>query len=319
MNKVYYLPKFQEPADKLPKIPEIREIRDNTMTSLTPTNNFSLNIKNTDRSNTRLDDGIIGMIPYIGDALSIGQIGIDLKDKNYKQAIIGAGLFLVPNFLEKTIAKPLLNSIKSFKRRNLRMTHVSDLRDLLSNASRGEKSLITPSFSVYKNNGRNLFMYNIKTPVIFFGNRKLITDPNYIQFKGDIGTPFIDNMDFSKTNRQISQDYVDLFGKDLREKSVDFDEAAKQVERVNYNEGKYLGEYNYDMSPFVLGPENTDFINIMSQYNIPYKTYPINFLSLDKNELRSQLQNLIEDFYKSNKDLKLKQGGTLDENDSNRN
>lgn len=42
-----------------------------------------------------------GFLPVIGDVLDINDIGKDLSKGNYRQAAIGAGFLLVPNFIEK--------------------------------------------------------------------------------------------------------------------------------------------------------------------------------------------------------------------------
>ena len=44
---------------------------------------------------------IYGMMPVVGDALDIKDIGTDLYNGNYINAGIGAGLFLLPNVIEK--------------------------------------------------------------------------------------------------------------------------------------------------------------------------------------------------------------------------
>lgn len=54
---------------------------------------------------------VAGFIPYVGDAIDLGDIGTDLYKGNYKDAAIGAGLFLLPNILEKP-AKYLYKGVK---------------------------------------------------------------------------------------------------------------------------------------------------------------------------------------------------------------
>ena len=44
---------------------------------------------------------VYGMMPVVGDALDVKDIGTDLYNGNYINAGIGTGLFLLPNVIEK--------------------------------------------------------------------------------------------------------------------------------------------------------------------------------------------------------------------------
>ena len=46
---------------------------------------------------------IYGMMPVVGDALDVKDIGTDLYNGNYINAGIGAGLFLLPNVIERPL------------------------------------------------------------------------------------------------------------------------------------------------------------------------------------------------------------------------
>ena len=58
---------------------------------------------------------IYGLMPVVGDALDIKDIGTDLYNGNYINAGIGAGLFLLPNVIEK----PFKFAKKLYKERNI--------------------------------------------------------------------------------------------------------------------------------------------------------------------------------------------------------
>ena len=58
---------------------------------------------------------VYGMIPIVGDALDVKDIGTDLYNGNYINAGIGAGLFLLPNVVEK----PFKFARNLYKRRNI--------------------------------------------------------------------------------------------------------------------------------------------------------------------------------------------------------
>lgn len=50
----------------------------------------------------RLDDGLLGFAPIIGDVLQGAQGIIDIKNKKYKSGLINLGLLAVPNVIDKT-------------------------------------------------------------------------------------------------------------------------------------------------------------------------------------------------------------------------
>ena len=66
---------------------------------------------------------VYGMMPIIGDALDLKDIGTDLYQGNYLSAGIGAGMFLLPNILEKPLkatGRFLLN--KNYRNKILKQT-----------------------------------------------------------------------------------------------------------------------------------------------------------------------------------------------------
>lgn len=56
-----------------------------------------------------------GFLPIVGDAIDLTDIGTDLYKGNYTNAAIGAGLFLLPNVIEKP-AKWIKRSINTYRR-----------------------------------------------------------------------------------------------------------------------------------------------------------------------------------------------------------
>ena len=58
---------------------------------------------------------IYGMMPVVGDALDVKDIGTDLYNGDYINAGIGAGLFLLPNIVEK----PFKFAKNLYKKRNI--------------------------------------------------------------------------------------------------------------------------------------------------------------------------------------------------------
>lgn len=91
------------------------QTRDNTKVAFTPQQLGYIPAENRplqDRSNIDLDEGITGYAPVVGDILQGGQALSDFLNKNYRKAVIGAGLLLTPNILEK----PIKAGLKFFKK-----------------------------------------------------------------------------------------------------------------------------------------------------------------------------------------------------------
>jgi hypothetical protein len=194
------------------------------------------------------------------------------------------------------------------------MTHTTTMNDIRTSISKGNRSLIVPSFSLYKNSGNNLFMYNKgNQPVIFIGNKKILNSPNYIQMKGDQGVPMLDDFDFdfSKSNFELSDEYVKMYGDEIKSKGIPFKQSRKNLEYRNYNEGKYLGELPYEETSYVIGPDIKEFKEIFKDRR--FITYPNEWSTLSKDELINNLQKLIEELYKKTKDIRLKKGGKFTE------
>lgn len=266
----------------------------------------------------------VGFVPGLDTAADIVDIGRSLYKGDYSGALFGlaaapligvstpmlkSGFKSLRNFINDQ-GYNIKNSIDRFKNRKLRMTHVTTMQDIQKTISKGDKSLITPSWSIYKHSGDNLFMYEKgNQPVVFIGNRKIINDPNYVQMKGDQGVPMLYNQDFSKRNSDIVKEYVDIYGDDIRNKAISFNHSRNNLNYVKYNEGKYLGELFYDQPSYIIGPDTEEFKEIFKNNN--FITYPLDWSKLDRQELRSNLQELIEQLYKKDKNIRLKCGGIL--------
>lgn len=97
---------------------EFLAVRDNTLTpGMYNNSQIEFNKKNQEHlkdyiSNTRYDDGPLGYMPYIGNALQGMQAVKEFDDGKYLEAGIDAGLILMPNLLEKPIKKFIFNPIR---------------------------------------------------------------------------------------------------------------------------------------------------------------------------------------------------------------
>ena len=56
--------------------------------------------KNINDSNKRIDDGVAGFVPVLGDVLQGTQAIVDASEGKWGNAVLGAGLLLLPNVLE---------------------------------------------------------------------------------------------------------------------------------------------------------------------------------------------------------------------------
>ena len=83
---------------------------------ITPRNNLNLASVVTEGRNKigRAGGELLSMTTPVGDVESVYEIGKDISTGNYSQAAIGAGLMLLPNFIEKSI-KPIRRLFKKSK------------------------------------------------------------------------------------------------------------------------------------------------------------------------------------------------------------
>lgn len=71
--------------------------------------------KNINDSNKRIDDGVAGFVPVLGDVLQGTQAIVDASEGKWGNAVLGAGLLLLPNAIEKPLKTGAKQSIKYFK------------------------------------------------------------------------------------------------------------------------------------------------------------------------------------------------------------
>lgn len=64
---------------------------------------FDGSFRNLYNTTDAMTGGLFTMLPVLGDAMDAGLIADDIADKNYKSAGIGAGMFLLPNILERPL------------------------------------------------------------------------------------------------------------------------------------------------------------------------------------------------------------------------
>lgn len=195
--------------------------RDNTRTRFVPEVGFQPERK-VRRRDVRLDDGISGYLPVVGDILQAGQAILDLRNKEYGKAALGAGMLLLPNVLDKPIKQVLKNGVERVLRREPGMAlHLFDADhpyrgtnflhhgtaysdDILGNAAdgvlEGETRAMSPSFAINRIGDFN----DISTTpgrywdAFFVGDKSLLDDA--IIYRGDGNTPVLSDVYVNPTH-----------------------------------------------------------------------------------------------------------------------
>lgn len=131
--------------------------RDNTRTQFVPGTGYVPNArlnKNTGKD-VQYDAGPLGFVPVVGDVLQGGQAVSDFKNKNYKRAILNAGLLFIPNTLErlgKSAGKVIVNAAKKSSNKKVAKTIYDLFPERVPNAERTVNSAYeeyVPSFDEY--------------------------------------------------------------------------------------------------------------------------------------------------------------------------
>lgn len=131
--------------------------RDNTRTRFVPGTGYVPNArlnKNTGKD-VQYDAGPLGFVPVVGDVLQGGQAVSDFKNKNYKRAILNAGLLFIPNILERTgksVGKVILNATKKSNNKKVVKSINNLFPERVPNAERTVNSPYeeyVPSFDEY--------------------------------------------------------------------------------------------------------------------------------------------------------------------------
>lgn len=131
--------------------------RDNTRTRFVPGTGYVPNArlnKNTGKD-VQYDAGPLGFVPVVGDVLQGGQAVSDFKNKNYKRAVLNAGLLFIPNILERTgksVGKVILNATKKSNNKKVVKSINNLFPERVPNAERTVNSPYeeyVPSFDEY--------------------------------------------------------------------------------------------------------------------------------------------------------------------------
>lgn len=262
-----------------------------------------------------VEQKVAEILPGTGDIAEIAQIGKDISSGQLGSALLGASLLVIPG-----------NASTLYKKYPFAMTHVADSKYLLKTAQEGKEKLIAPSFAIVKGNQKGkIFGETLNEPVIFFGTKKIVTDPKYEQYIGDAMTPGLNGYLFKKSKYTVNDNLSEILKDEydnmkFKSNPVSFEESVQNIhdpERKifwnNYNEGKLWRDYDYNESPIVLGPDKSSMIKLMNKHKVDYVPYsPTHFKEHFGVEY---FDDLIDAIYKQVPEVKFKQGGKIDEND----
>lgn len=237
--------------------------------------------KDINREDVDITEGPMGWFPVIGDILQAGQAAIDLSNKKYGKAALGAGLLLVPNVAEKPVKQILKNGAERILRKAPKET--VDLMDALMHPYKGqnfvthgagyfniddvlsgETRAMSPSLGVSRMGDIN--NANFIDPL--YGNYNFIGDKSWLDnvllFNGDADTPVVS--DVINMTENIPSTKRESVAKDVWEKTLGDRGSSKMkinisdlnyldTPTVGYFEAKYNGLLPLETSKYALFPE----------------------------------------------------------------
>lgn len=255
-------------------------VRDNTRTPFVRDRGFITDVQHENHpGETDITDNPMGWMPVVGDVLQAGQVGIDLGNKRYGKALLGAAGLLVPNVLEKPVRQVLKSGatrllrnapsgeiglidalMRPYKGTNFVMHGVDhgDVIDVL----RGETRAMSPSLAVSRMGDANTIPHHVG----FWHDHHFIGDKswldNSILFNGDAGTPSVweitaNGGSVPSSERQWVADEIWKRAEGLNRGMRIKPEELKHLDtpRVGYFEGKYHGLLPLESARHALFPE----------------------------------------------------------------
>lgn len=273
-----------------------------------------------DRVATRTDykalnpTNILEYTPVIGDALDAANIINDASNKNYLSAGIGAGMFLLPNIIEKPL--------KGLKTIPIALSHNISNNNLRNSLLGRNKSLLNPSMGL----GHMKYNSNINGRTALFFNKELLQEYPNQAYLGDGNTPMV--FDFFDDNqldlisrmsgRKINQIMKSKTGIPLSKlgagEQIPYEEAL-QIARENrakddlvntYNEIKFDGLIPINRAGYAF-TDSENIANMLTRRGIVN-----NFDFYESNpKAYSSYKTFLDDIVFENPDYVFKDGGKI--------
>ena len=282
--------------------------RDNTRTANAPAGYVPAEERPLrDRSDVGIDEGVMGLVPGVGDVLQGGQALISAGEGKYRRAALGAGLLFVPNIVDKPV-KMVRQAMKSGLPRVLRHQPLGTIdldralaapyrgqnfihhdlpgeyvRDVLN----GETRVMSPSLAVNRWGDYNdLYTPGFYGDHVFIGDRSMLDNSRL--FRGDGMTPTVGEVWYGSPVPSDMREKVaeDVWRKMEREGNIGANtiDDWRELERLDlpsgdlYFEAKYHGAYPLEDFRHGIFPEpkskvEEDIINAYDRRGLPIDTY----------------------------------------------
>lgn len=241
--------------------------------------------------------GTADIVPYIGDALQIYDIGNDINKGNYLGAGIGAGLILLPNIIEKPLvkigklSKPLIRRQTSLKKA-IRNTEKFEREDVAYRYRRALQDEIDSNKEIF---GEDYVIPKEQQEVFEnFNNNGTIEFDNTINAKGRYND-FTKNI---KINSELADDITSTLVHEREHKFRNYLEDIKNSKQIEARDIDFISPENIRYTS-----KELEYLN--NAYDLSHYRTPISEIS-EKSAINRQIR------YKMYKDTGLT-GKKLDE------
>ena len=221
-------------------------VRDNTRTRFIPERGFISDMGHENRpGDVDITDNPMGWMPVIGDVLQGGQVIMDVGQKKYGRALLGAAGLLVPNILEKPV-KQLVNGAvrrlryapsgtislddaiwRPYKGTNF-IRHELPIETYSDEILNGYYKAMAPSMSVNRVGDFNVVdrMDGIRNNPFFYSSDTFIGDKGMLRdaklYPGDAMTPQVYDAIGMRTERLRPEEYDEVTQKILNLQGTPF-------------------------------------------------------------------------------------------------
>lgn len=259
-----------------------------------------------------LTDSPLGYFPIIGDALQGIQSIVDVTNKNYKNALLNAGLLFIPNIIEK----PIRGTIKTVGKYAIR--HQIPKEAALKQIRSGKPEAVAPSLALTVRDRTMGSAYAGNDGIYLIGNPDNIYNKQIEAFIGDGSSPRVKdikrkyNIDYDISNDEL----LEYFKKYRNETNLKNSNSLQEVYDspikggFPYHEIKVYNNIPYsDFSYGIIPSSDDEIISYFKNANIPYELY--NNKSYNDYDFANSIHNRIHDIISDNPNLAFKCGGKI--------
>lgn len=260
-----------------------------------------------------LTDSPLGYFPIIGDVLQGIQSIVDVTNKNYKNALLNAGLLFIPNIIEK----PIKGSIKTAGKYAIR--HQISKEAALKQIRTGNPEAVAPSLALTTRDRTMGSAYAGNDGIYLIGNPDNIYNKEIEAFIGDGSSPRVKdikqkyNIDYDIPNDELLE-YFKKYRNEINLKNSNtlqevYDSPIKggfPYHEIKVYDNIPYSDFGYGIIPY----SDDEIISYFKNANIPYELYD-NRLYRNNYDFSNRIHNRIHDIITDNPNLAFKCGGRI--------